>query len=368
MRNIRLCTLIFVGILSIASVGFSAPASDIQSNAVKQLVQQLQTCLQEGEYETAWTLLTKEVQDREFSGKSGLPISELLSKARVNLEGLGFFELRPKLILADKGVLVTNVKHDNRTWTMEFVEENDHWKINRFDISADNWKERLLPQLQKRITEHVDIYYYKDSTAETEIEQICKRREQAFREICQFLGQDLDIRICVVFFEDEKTKYAKTMHRGMGWAFGQTLVEVYNETQKVDPYHEAVHVLMNLHGNPPSLFDEGFATYLAKELRGKSNRLYRYAKRLKISGDWIDLEKLITIEIGPDGDYYSQAGAFVKFLIDNYGKDKSLEAYKVLKTPDDKTIQDQNIKELKQIYGKTLSELEKEFEKAIDES
>ncbi|GAG39452.1 unnamed protein product, partial [marine sediment metagenome] len=59
---------------------------------------------------------------------------------------------------------------------------------------------------------------------------------------------------------------------------------------------------------------------------------------------------------------YPEAASFVKFLIDKYGKDKFLKAYKTLRNSDDKSVQQKNIRGLKQIYGKTLTELEKEWE------
>ena len=70
----------------------------------------------------------------------------------------------------------------------------------------------------------------------------------------------------MILFEDGATKYSYTGHQGAGWAFGNTVVEIYNEKEKLDPYHETTHVLMRAYGSPPALFNEGFATYMSERL------------------------------------------------------------------------------------------------------
>jgi len=82
-------------------------------------------------------------------------------------------------------------------------------------------------------------------------------------------------------------------------------------------------------------------------------------RELKGKEPWIDLDELITYtEIGSKESRppvaYPEAASFVKFLIDSYGKDKFLRAYKTLKNTNDKIVQQQNIETLEQIYGKSL--------------
>ena len=116
-------------------------------------------------------------------------------------------------------------------------------------------------------------------------------------------------------------------HQGAGWAFGNTIVEIYNENQKLDPYHEAVHVLMRPYGSPPALFNEGFATYMSerlgthalKNLGGGKSSIYERVRELKSKGEWIELEELFTYaKIGTKESRppisYAEAAAFVKFL------------------------------------------------------
>jgi hypothetical protein len=56
------------------------------------------------------------------------------------------------------------------------------------------------------------------------------------------LGVRSDLKIRLFFFPDEQMK-GETGHQGTGWAFGNNIIEVYNEKTKLDPYHETAHIL-----------------------------------------------------------------------------------------------------------------------------
>ncbi|GAJ20406.1 unnamed protein product, partial [marine sediment metagenome] len=215
-----------------------------------------------------------------------------------------------------------------------------------------NWEERLLPNMQKRTTKHFDIYYFKDSTVEKELDKIAEDRERGYSKINDFLGMKSDIRIKLVFFEDGKTKLLETSHQGNGWSYNNTIVEVYNKLTQLDAFTSASYILKGYLGDPPALLNYGFSLYMTehlgakalKNLSGRSLSLYERAKELKEKGQWIQLAELITYtDIGPEWSRppvsYAEAGAFAKFLIDEYGRDKFLRAYKTLKNSDDKAVQ-----------------------------
>jgi len=182
----------------------------------------------------------------------------------------------------------------------------------------------------------------------------------------------------LILFEDPKLKQRATGHRGTGWAFGKTIVEVYNNEQKLDPYHETTHIIMRTFGNPPALLNEGFAVYMSERLgapaldnlSGGKSTIYQRVRELKAKGKWIKLEELMTYtEIGSSKSRppvaYPEAASFVKFLIDTYGKVKFLEAYKTLKNSGDWQVQQQNEARLSRIYGQSLAELEAQWEGAV---
>jgi len=106
------------------------------------------------------------------------------------------------------------------------------------------------------------------------------------------------------------------------------------------------------------------------DLRGGQNTIYERARELKSKNEWIELEELIRYnEIGSHQSRppiaYAEAACFVKFLIDEYGKDKFLQAYKKLKNSNSKVVHWTNKMAIQSIYGKQLFELEEEWEKAF---
>lgn len=364
------------------------PASKSESEGVIQTFRQIKDYIRDKKYEQVWQLFTKDYQDAEFQVRASA--FERFKKAMEAVRPIDsafvwdrddFLNLKPESVIKKNGLLALTAKHDSQRWTIDFVEQDGQLKIDWIAgytprvLLWQNWEERLLPSLQKRSTNHFDIYYFRDSTAENEIDQIAEQKEKGFREICQFLGKDSDVRICMVLFEDGRTKHRETGHQGAGWAYGNTIVEVYNEQEQLDPYHETTHVLMRPYGHPPALFNEGFAVYMSErlgahaleDLGGGLATIYQRVREVKEKSEWIGLEELITYtEIGSMESRppiaYPEAAAFVKFLIDKYGKDKFLKAYKTLRNSDDNSVQQKNIRTLKQIYGKPLKELEQEWE------
>jgi hypothetical protein len=259
--------------------------------------------------------------------------------------------------------------------------EDGRWKMRimkRGEHDRGDWQTRLLPKMRKRITKHFDIFCPKGSTAEKDIDKIAEQRDRGFREICRFLGKDSDVRIRMILFADAATKYSHTGHTGAGWAFGNTVVEIYNEKQRLDPYHETTHVLMRAYGSPPALFNEGFATYMSQRLGshaldamgGGESSIYERVRELSGKGELIALEELLTYtEIGSGESNppvaYPEAASFVKFLIDTYDKDKFIKAYRTLRNSNDKATQQQNVKALEKIYDKSLDELKSQWKRAF---
>ena len=80
---------------------------------------------------------------------------------------------------------------------------------------------------------------------------------------------------------------------------GNTIVEIYNKAQKLDPYHETVHVLMRSFGSPPALFNEGFAVYMVqgKHIRGCILPLKTWSLEIKAHPE---LEDELVIEFPKD--------------------------------------------------------------------
>ncbi|MCP4310580.1 MAG: hypothetical protein GY790_04910, partial [Bacteroidetes bacterium] len=94
--------------------------------------------------------------------------------------------------------------------------------------------------------------------------KILDERELAYKQISDFLGININIEINIFLFQNGQLKYDVTGHEGYGWGFDNNIVEVYNDSIKVDPYHELVHILGYTLSKPPALIDEGLAVYLSQ--------------------------------------------------------------------------------------------------------
>lgn len=358
------------------------PALKLEEEIVIQVFRQVQDYIKSKQYKEAWQLFTKDYQQAEFQGRfetfqKAMEPEKLIDSA-FYWEKNSFLKLNPNSVVKKKDILNLAANCENQIWAINFAFEDNQWKIDWVAnyvpriLLWQNWEQRLLPTMEKRDTEHLDIYTFKNSTAEKEIKQIAELREKGFSQICKFIGKDFSNRIRLILFEDGQTKHSETGHQGNGWAYGNTIVEVYNEKQKLDPYHEMTHILMEPLGNPPALFNEGFAVYMSETLGSKALEylsggqatISERTLELKGKGQWINLTDLITYnEIGSEQTQpplaYPEAASFVKFLIEKYGKEKFLSAYKALKNSDDKTTYNQNVKTLSDIYGLSFQELEK---------
>ena len=364
-------------------------ASEAEAKAVVEAFRQIQNLIREEKYEQAWQFFTKDYQDAEFQSSGLEAFKRTMNPERpidsaFRWERQDFLNLQPEGVVVRDGVFALTAKDDKQNWTIDFILKEHKWKIDWIAgyvprvLGWQNWEQRLLPTMEKRSTKHFDIYYFKGSTAAKEIDKIAEQKDKGFEEICKFLGKDSDLRIHLVLFEDGRTKHEETGHQGRGWAYGSTIVEVYNEKEQLDPYHETTHILMRPFGNPPALFNEGFAVYMSErlgafaldDLGGGRATIYERVRELKSKGEWIDLEKLITFnEIGSPESRpsvaYAEAASFVKFLIDKYGKDKFLRAYGEHKNSNSKVIHFTNKMALQNIYGKQLPHLQNEWEKAF---
>jgi hypothetical protein len=232
--------------------------------------------------------------------------------------------------------------------------------------------------MEKRSTEHFDVYFSEDSTAAQNIERVVAEKEEGYRQICNFLANDPQMRIRLILFEDMSRKHWATGHQGMGWAYGRTIVEVYNDSEQLDPFHETTHILMGPVGSPPALFIEGFAVYMSQrlgadaleDLSGGTATIGERTRQLREQGEWIDLDELICYtEIGSMDSRppvaYPLAASFVEFLIDTYGKDKFLQVYSTLKNSNNPDVHAQNARALASIYGQSLEQLRDAWEETL---
>jgi len=350
--------------------GPAGPVSPAEKDAVIKVFTEFQDFINRQDHQAAWNLMSDHLRS-----KYGNDIENLKGQMASEEARKLFTALRPESVTRLGTWLALNAQGEYELMRLYFVQEGGQWKIYEGQTDSKGWESRVLPKMEKRSAEHFDIYYPKDSTAARDIGRITKQMDDGFRQICQYIGRDFNIRIRLVFFEDQQTKYKATGHQGAGWAYGNTVVEVYNAEEKLDVYHETTHILMGSLGGPPALFNEGFAVYISERLGvpameglgGGKATIYQWVKELKTRGDWIELPQLLSFtNIGPAESRpqvsYPEAASFVKFLIDTCGKDKFLQTYQTLRNSSDKATQEQNVKQLERICGKPLQTLQQQWE------
>ncbi|MHC4428242.1 MAG: hypothetical protein ACYS0D_06515 [Planctomycetota bacterium] len=350
-----------------------------RGRAVIAAFERLQGLLRAEQYRDAWTTLTPDHRRLGFKQETH-SISSMRSLGTWFAFAWSrdeFLELRPTSLhrRPDDVWTLTALRGDER-WTVELVQREGTWQVDWITgvplaLRWQHWKDRLPGEMERRRTEHLEIYYEPDSTAAREIEAIAATRERGYLEISKLIGSTAHPQVRLFLFEDPRSKWLATGHRGAGLATGATLVEVYNETTKLDPYHELTHILMGPFGTPPAVFNEGFAVYVSERLGARAlehlggghSSLDQRSRDVLENGDWIPLPELLSYtEIGSARSRptiaYPQAGSFVKFLVERYGLDAFLEAYRTLRNPGDETDQHENRRRLREITQSPLTDLE----------
>ncbi len=207
-------------------------------------------------------------------------------------------------------------------------------------VNGNRWFDKSDSLFTKKGSDHLEVYYFPSSLAERAIDDILRSREGAYTEITRFFDLDFPSTIRLYLFPDEETKYSVTGHKGPGGGFDNLIIEVYNDSIQLDPFHELVHVLGYKTGHPPALLDEGLAIYLSEELgnsafftlvgypdKSINETLRLLAKKVKL----ISLSTLFSYnDISEASDVvlaYVQSASFVKYLIENYGREIFLELF-----------------------------------------
>jgi hypothetical protein len=179
----------------------------------------------------------------------------------------------------------------------------------------------------------------------------------------------------MVFYPDSATKKSDTGHTGMGFANGSDIIEIYNEREHLDPYHELTHIVAGKLGTPPAMLDEGFAIYMTEAL-GANAMTYvtEYGTTADSAscaiiraGKLIPLDSLLRLpEFGSLGGIgYPESGSVVKYLIRKFGLESFRAAFRSLRSSDSDEIQRENVRQFATLYHRAPGELQAEWRDAI---
>jgi hypothetical protein len=234
----------------------------------------------------------------------------------------------------------------------------------RYDVGAGNKDiDYSLAQFRKLESQHFLIYCLPGSLAANDAGRIAEERDHGFQKIADLLGVQRAPKIRLFLFPDEESKRRETGHQGVGWAFGNNIVEVYNERTKLDSYHETAHILVGQLGSPAAALNEGFAVHASELLGGDALRELgspgmtcdQAVIKRRASGDFISLGQLLSFgSIGPESTKpstsYPEACSLVRFLISRFGWSRFREALGRVSTG--------NMSTFEELYGASAKEIE----------
>lgn len=223
-------------------------------------------------------------------------------------------------------------------------------------------------------TKHFNIFYFENTLNEAQLLDLELSREIAYDSISNFFQLNSNISTNIFLFPNKQIKQNITGHKGHGWAFENNIVEVFNDSIKVDPYHELVHRLGYLIGIPPAMIDEGLAVYLSHEFANKpfskllgfpESSINEILHTLTKTNDLIKISALFSIDEISEAENvplaYCQSASFVEYLITSYGKATFLKLFTSL-SEIDKVKYEQTFFRL---YGRTIEQVENDWIKYV---
>ena len=223
---------------------------------------------------------------------------------------------------------------------------------------------REYPALRMKQRGRLIIYYLDGDTWITgRIDAIAAERARIYQDLVTRINPKFDREIALYLFPDADSKLAYTIHRGLGWATGRILAEIFNERERIDPYHEVCHIIAGSIGSPPAMLDEGLAAWSQEGHRWEGVAVDSWAKAFAARGMLWPVEKLYGFpDIGSEGTRgpiaYPQSASLVGYLIDRFGWEKFLSAYRVLQRKSDDAA-------FTAAFGIGLATLEKDWLKRL---
>jgi tetratricopeptide (TPR) repeat protein len=235
------------------------------------------------------------------------------------------------------------------------------------------WEGRLLPPFRVQVSEHFVVYFFPDSDAENDLERIIELREKIFQRLSRDMKIDYSGKAVLFLYPDAELARKITGHRGDGWSYGTTVMEVYGPRRRIDPSHELVHLLASRIGSPPVLFSEGLATSREKEFDNAGRYpadVEAWCRGFLREGALIPLVELMEAtslgdELTRPRVAYPESACFVRHLLDRYGWEKFRQAYAELTGSSEPTVQRENLSRFEKIFGESLRQEESEWKEEV---
>ncbi len=198
---------------------------------------------------------------------------------------------------------------------------------------------------------HFVLYFEEGTPAERQLKQLEEDAEAARDRVLMLLGEtEYEPRVSI-FAVSTREKMKKLVGWGPnGTAFyrSQVLCHLVNEQGTFPVTHELFHVIaMNLWGVPKRWINEGFAVYAAGLWQGLE--LHQLARHLLDTGRLLPIDRLAAGFGTHPKVAYPQAGSFIKFLYEEYGREKIRQFWA------------RGAVSFRRVYGNSLAGLEREW-------
>jgi len=244
---------------------------------------------------------------------------------------------------------------------------------SRLGTHGLEWEGRVYPSFNVRESESFIFYYFPGSDAEKDMERIIPQRQKILEKLQKDFQVKLSGKSVFFFYPDAETARKLTGHRADGWAYGQTIVEVYGPRRKIDPSHELVHLVAGHIGTPPVLLAEGLATSREKNFDNAGK--YRasvedWCRAFLKENALIPLSVLMEYtSLGEDLTRpriaYPEAACFTNYLQETYGWEKFRKTYAEMVNDPNPAAQEKNLERFEGIYGISLRAAEADWKERL---
>jgi hypothetical protein len=215
--------------------------------------------------------------------------------------------------------------------------------VRRFDLGKSAEAAAFLDRFDSRAVPHVTIHALRGLLTGAQLDTIAAERERAVGQLTRMLGVQPPSRLRVVFYPDGPSKTADTHHVGNGLTRGTTIVEIRNDSVRLDPYHELAHLMSGQLGWAPAWLNEGFAVWVTERLGADALEFIVSPGRtvdqavcnFRDAGELLSVADLMRLpDIGPEESRphitYAQAASFVGFLAERFSLEALRRAYATL--------------------------------------
>jgi hypothetical protein len=212
--------------------------------------------------------------------------------------------------------------------------------VERFDFGASREAAAFMDRFDTRAAPRVTIHAARGILTPLQLDSIAVDRGRAIDELARMLDIAPPPGLRIVFYPDIASKTEDTHHVGNGLARGSTIVEILNDSVRLDPYHELAHMMSGQLGWAPAWLNEGFAVWATERLGADAlefivapgTTVDRAVCDFEQAGQLFPMAELLGLpDIGPEESRphiaYPQAASFVGFLVDRFSLEAVRRAY-----------------------------------------